>query len=247
MRRNIVLGLLLLATAIASNASGAGIWMISARQPCTGMTAGFAKPLAELDKAVGPHWQAAPGPVKGSGLVLVFIAACPNSSFGGKATGKFSSAFVLVPVEQSAPAGAQTHAIAVLQAAGKSRASVMQLFRNHGIPVTDAKVSLVVRGLADGKQAVSIIHTTNGTLTLDAHMEPVTQPMNSTDTTAVRVAPPGMLFNGPESSTRYAKGKAEMRADARSWLQRYQLGTPLFVTVDTDFIWNFQFTEMPHH
>lgn len=236
---------LFLAAGIGGSAYGAQVWSISARQPCTGLTVGFAKPLAELNKSVGPHWQAAPGPVKGSGLVLVFIATCPNSSYNGKTTGAFGSAFVLVPVEQSTTAGAQTHAIAVLQAAGKSGTPVMKLFRSHGIPVTNAQVSLTVHNLADGKQVVSAIRTIRGVLGFDALMESATQPMKSTDTTAVLVSPPAMLFSGPESSTRYAKGKAELHADARAWLAQYHLGAPLFVTLDTDFIWKFAFQRAP--
>ncbi|MGH8293280.1 MAG: hypothetical protein ACRESA_07385, partial [Gammaproteobacteria bacterium] len=64
----ILCGLLAMGIGTAANADAA--WTISAQRPCTGLTAGWAKPLAELNKLVGPNWQAAPGPVKGAGLVL---------------------------------------------------------------------------------------------------------------------------------------------------------------------------------
>lgn len=246
MRRTIVLGVLLLTFCAGSTAYGAKLWSISAQHPCTGLTAGFARPLADLSDIVGPHWQPAPGPVQGQGLVLLFITACPNSIYAGKSTGPFSGAFVLVPVTQLEPAGKQTHAIAVLQAAGLSGTAVMNLFHNHGIHIMDAQVSLAVHDADHAKHAEVVIRTAQGTLTLDADLQPVTQPYKSTNTLAVRVAPAGALFNGPESSVRYAKGKANARATGETWLQRYQLGTPLFVTLDTDFIWNFDFTKMPH-
>lgn len=245
MRRNIVLGLLVLATVIWGTANGAEVWAISAQHPCTGLTVGFARPMADLSDLVGPHWQPAPGPVKGQGLVLLFITTCPDSTYAGKSTGAFSSAFVLVPVTELAPAGKQTHAIAVLQAAGPSGSAVMSLFREHGIHIMNARVSLVVHDAGNSKHAEAVIRTARGILTLDADIQPMTQKYKSDNTLAVRVTPAGVLFNGPESSTRYAKGKAEAHATNDTWLQRYQLGKPLFVTLDTDFIWNFDFTDMP--
>ena len=245
MRRNTVLCVLLLAICMGSAASAAEVWSISTQHPCTGLTAGFARPLAALSRLVGPHWQPAPGPVKGQGLVLLFVTACPDSSYAGKSTGSFSGAFVLVPVKQKAPAARETHAIAVLQAAGAAGKPVVKLFRNRDIPVMDARVSLVTRGDANGKHAEAIVHFAHGILTLDAQFEPVTRPMKSANTTAVRVSPPGTVFSGPESSIRYAKGKAQAHATQKTWLQRYKLGTPLFVTLDTDFTWDFEFARRP--
>lgn len=241
MRRTIVLGVLLLTFCAGSAAYGAEVWSISAQHPCTGLTAGFARPLADLSDIVGPHWQPAPGPVQGQGLVLLFITTCPNSTYAGKSTGSFSGAFVLVPVMQLEPAGKQTHAIAVLQAAGPSGTAVMNLFHTHGIHIMNAHVSLVVHDADHAKHAEAVIRTAEGTLTLDADLQPVTQPYKSTNTVAVRVAPTDALFNGPESSVRYAKGKAEAHTINDTWVQRYQLEKPLFVTLDTDFIWKFSF------
>lgn len=241
----ILCGLLTMSIGTAANADAA--WAISKQQPCTGLTAGWAKPLAELNKLVGPHWRAAPGPVKSAGLMLVFIATCPDSSYAGKSTGLFSGAFVLVPVEESTPAGSQTHAIAVLEAAGQAGTPVMKVFESHGIPVDQACVSLYVHDLAKGKRGQSMIRFAHGTLLLDAEWQPVTEPMNSADTTAVRVSPPGVLFNGPESSTRYAKGKGYNRSTGSTWLTQFGLkADPLFVTLDTDFIWKFAFQPAPH-
>ena len=245
MPRKCVLYVLLLAICVGSAANGAQVWSNSTQRPCTGLTAGFARPLAALSRLVGPHWQPAPGPVKGQGLVLLFVTACPDSSYAGKSTGPFSGAFVLVPVEQKAPAGDQTHAIAVLQAAGLSGKPIMKLFRSREVPVTDARVSLVTRDDANGIHAEATVHFAHGTLTLDAQFAPVAKPMKSADTTAVRVLPPGTVFSGPESSTRYAKGKVHAHATGRTWLQRYKLGTPAFVTLDTDFTWDFDFTRRP--
>ena len=246
MRRNTVLCVLLLVICLGSAANGAEIWSISTLHPCTGLTAGFARPLAALSRLVGPRWQPAPGPVKGQGLVLLFVTVCPDSRYAGKPTGPFSGAFVLVPVEQKPTAGRETHAIAVLQVAGSAGKPVMKLFGSRDIPTMDARVSLVTSDDANGKHAQAIIHSAHGRLTLDAQFEPVTQSMKSTDTTAVRVSPPGAVFRGPESATRYAKGIAQAHATDKTWLQRYQLGTPLFVTLDTDFIWDFDFTKTPH-
>ncbi|MGH8362157.1 MAG: hypothetical protein ACRESQ_02265 [Gammaproteobacteria bacterium] len=246
----ILCGLLAMGIGTAANADAA--WTISAQRPCTGLTAGWAKPLAELNKLVGPNWQAAPGPVKGAGLVLLFIASCPDSSYAGKSTGRFSSAFVLVPVEPvvldaSAPMPVNAHWIAVLGVAGISGTPVMNLFQGHGIPVTQARVSLTSRAFAKGKRAAGTIHFRHGTLALGAEWQPVTKPMTSTDTTAVRVSPPGVLFNGPESSTRYAEGKGSNRSTGTTWLTQFALkGDPLFVTLDTDFTWNFAFRPAPH-
>jgi hypothetical protein len=246
MRRSVVLAILLLTAAISSATYGAEAWSISAQRPCTGLTVGFAKPLAELNQLVGLHWQAAPGPVKGQGLVLLFVTTCPDSSAAGKSTGAFSGAFVLVPVEQKAQAEKQTHAIAVLRATGRVGTPVMKLFRSHGIPVGDASVSLEINGHSNGERAQAVIHSAQGTLTIDADMLPETRPYKSDNTIAVRVKPAGILFSGPESSTRYAGGKAVAHAVADTWLKRYELGTPLFVTLDTDFLWDFDFSEMPH-
>lgn len=185
--------------------------------------------------------------MKGQGLVLLFITSCPDSTYAGKSTGLFSAAFVLVPVMQLEPAGKQTHAIAVLQAAGLSGTAVMNLFHNNGIHIMNAHVSLAVRDAGHAKHAEAVIRTAQGTLTLDADLQPVTQKYKSTNTVAVRVTPAGVLFNGPESSVRYAKGKVEAHAINNTWLQRYQLERPLFVTLDTDFIWNFDFPERPRH
>lgn len=245
MRRAIVLGVLLLTFGAGSAAYGAKVWSISAQHPCTGLTLGFARPLADLGDIVGPHWQPAPGPVQGQGLVLLFITACPNSAYAGKSTGAFSGAFVLVPVMQLEPAGKQTHAIAVLQAAGLAGTAVMNLFHNHGIHIMDAQVSLAVHDAGRVKHAEAVVRTAQGTLTLDADLQPVTQAFKSTETLAVRVTPAGVLFKGPESSTRYAKGTAQSQSSGLTWLQRFQLGKPLFVTLDTDFIWNFAFTKPP--
>ncbi|MDE2460138.1 MAG: hypothetical protein KGL98_02730, partial [Gammaproteobacteria bacterium] len=224
---------------IATAANADATWAISAQQPCTGLTAGFARPLADLSDIVGPRWQPAPGPVKGQGLVLLFVTTCPNSIYAGKPTGSFSSAFVLLPVMQLEPAGKQTHAIAVLQAAGPSGTAVMNLFHTHGIHIMNAQVSLAVHDADHAKHAEVVIRTAQGTLTLDADLQPLTQPYKSTNTLAVRVAPAGALFNGPESSVRYAKGEAEAHTVNDTWVQRYQLEKPLFVTLDTDFIWKF--------
>ena len=241
----ILCGLLAMGIGTAANADAA--WTISKQQPCTGLTAGWAKPLAELNKLVGPHWQAAPGPVKGQGLVILFIPVCPDSRYAGKSTGPFSGAFVLVPVRETTPSASQTHAIAVLEVAGNAGISVMKLFQSHGIPVSRARVSLTVHDLAKGKRAESVLHLAHGTLVLDAEMQPITQPMKSTDTTAVRVSPPSVLFNGPESSTRYAKGRGEAHGTGSTWLTQFGLkGNPLFVTLDTSFIWNFAFQPAPH-
>jgi hypothetical protein len=246
----ILCGLLALGIGTAANADSA--WTISGQQPCTGLTAGWAKPLGDLNKLVGPQWRAALGPVKGAGLVLVFIASCPESSYAGKATGRFSSAFVLVPVEPvvldaSTPMPANAHWIAVLAAAGKPGTPVMRLFHSHGIPVARAQVSLTLHALAKGKHAESALRFSHGTLIVDAEFQPVTKPMTSTDTTAVRVSPAGVLFNGPESSTRYAEGKGYNRSMGTTWLTQFALkGNPLFVTLDTDFTWNFAFRPAPH-
>ena len=246
----ILCGLLALGIGTAANADAA--WTISAQRPCTGLTAGWAKPLSEVNKLVGPQWRAALGPVKGAGLVLVFIASCPDSSYAGKATGRFSSAFVLVPVEPvvldaSAPMPANAHWIAVLAAAGKPGTPVMRLFHSNGIPVARAQVSLTLHALAKGKQAKSVLRFARGTVIVDAEWQPVTKPMNISDTTAVRVSPPGVLFNGPESSTRYAEGKAYSRSTGATWLTKFGLkGNPLFVTLDTNFTWNFAFQPVPH-
>lgn len=247
MRYAIVVCGLLLAGGIWSAANAETVWTISKQQPCTGLTAGWARPLAELNKMVGPRWRAAPGPVKDAGLVLVFIASCPNSTYAGKTTGRFNAAFVLVPVEPvildaSAPIPANAHWIAVLAAAGKPGTPVMRLFHGHGIPVARAQVALTVHALAKGKHAESLLRFAHGKLAVNAEWQPLTKPMNITDTTAVRVSPPGMLFNGPESSTRYAEGKGDNRSTGTSWLTQFGLkGNPLFVTLDTDFIWNFTF------
>lgn len=241
----ILCGLLAMGIGTAANADAA--WTISGQQPCIGLTAGWAKPLAELNKLVGPHWQAAPGPVKGQGLVILFIPTCPNSTYAGKSTGPFSGAFVLVPVEENTSAASQTHAIAVLEAAGKASTPIMKLFQSQGISISNARVSLTVHALDTGKRVESMLHFAHGTLTLDAEMQPITQAMNSTDTTAVRVSPPGVLFNGPESSTRFAKGRGEARGTGSTWLTQLELnGNPLFVTLDTDFIWKFTFHSAPH-
>lgn len=246
----ILCGLLALGTGTAANADAA--WAISAQRPCTGVTAGWAKPLTELNKLVGPQWRAALGPVKDAGLVLVFIASCPNSSYGEKATGSFTNAFVLVPVDPvildaSAPMPANAHWIAVLAAAGKPGTPVMRLFHSHGIPVTRAQVSLTLHDLAKGKQAKSVLRFARGTLSVDAEWQPMTKPMNISDTTAVRVSPPGVLFNGPESSSRYAEGKGYNRSTGSTWITHFGLeGNPLFVTLDTDFIWKFTFAAAPH-
>lgn len=243
MRRAIVLGILLLTFCVGSAAYSAEVWSISAQHPCIGLTAGFARPLADLSDMVGPHWQPAAGPVQGQGLVLLFITSCPDSTYGGKSTGAFSGAFVLVPVMQLEPAGKQTHAIAVLRAAGLSGTAVMNLFHNHDIHIMNAQVLLAVHDAGNTKHAEAVIRAAHGTLTLDADLQPVTQPYKSTNTVAVRVTPAGALFNGPESSVRYAKGKAEAHAIGNTWLQRYQLEKPLFVTLDSDFIWKFNFTQ----
>lgn len=242
----------LLALGIGTAASADAAWTISAQRPCTGLTAGWAKPLGDLNKLVGPQWRAALGPVKGAGLVLVFIASCPDSSYAGKATGRFSSAFVLVPVEPvvldaSAPMPANAHWIAVLAAAGKPGTPVLRLFHSNGIPVARAQVSLTLHESAKGRRAESRLRFAHGTLVVDAEWQPVTKPMNSTDTTAVRVSPAGVLFNGPESSTRYAEGKGYNRSTGATWLTQFALkGDPLFVTLDTDFTWNFAFRPAPH-
>lgn len=246
MRRVLIFFGVLLATASCATASAAGTWAISAKQPCTGLTAGFARPLADLGDLVGPHWQPSHGPVNDQGLVLLFITSCPNSTYAGKSSGAFSAAFVLVPVTQLEPAGKQTHAIAGLQAAGPSAGAVMNLFRRHGIHVMDAQVSLAIRDAGRSKHAEAVIRTAQGTLTLDADLQPITQAHKSTETVAVRVTPAGVLFKGPESSTRYTKGTVQAQSSGQTWLQRFQLGKPLFVTLDTDFIWNFDFTQMPH-
>lgn len=247
MRRSMIFFGVLLATVICTSANAAETWAISAQHPCTGLTAGFARPLSDLAKLVGPHWQPAPGPVKGQGLVLLFVTACPDSTYAGKSTGPFSSAFLLVPVEERAPAASETHAIVVLRAAGRQGSSVMKLFHRHGIPVSNARISLTVHDTAGAKRAESVMVFAQGRLTLNAEMQPKTQAYKSLKTLAVRAKPAGVLFSGPESSTRYAHGKATSRTSGRSWLQHYKLGTPLFVTLDTDFIWNFDFTQAPHH
>ena len=246
MRCTLILcGLLAMGIGTAANADAA--WTISGQKPCTGLTAGWAKPLAELDKLVGPHWQAAPGPVKDQGLVILFIPACPDSNYAGKSTEPFSSAFVLVPVRETAPAASQTHAIAVLEVAGKVDTPVMKLFQSHLIPVSNVRVSLTAHDFAKGKHAESVLHFAHGMLVLDAELQPVTQAINSTDTTAVRVSPAGVLFNGPESSTRYAKGRGEAHGTGSTWLTQLGLkGNPLFVTLDTDFIWKFDIQPAPH-
>lgn len=247
MRRVTIFFGVLLATVFGTAVHAAQAWVISAQHPCTGLTVGFARPLADLSDMVGPHWQPAPaGPVKGQGLVLLFITICPDSRYAGKSTGAFSAAFVLLPVMQLEPAGKQTHAIAVLQAAGPSGNAVMNLFRNHGIPVMNANVALAVRAIGNTKHAQAVIRATSGTLTLDAELQSVRQVYKSTNTVAVRVTPAGVLFNGPESSLRYAKGTAVAHAISDTWLQRYQLEKPLLVTLDTDFIWNFAFTQPLH-
>ncbi|MGB9429216.1 MAG: hypothetical protein WCC11_04970 [Gammaproteobacteria bacterium] len=252
MHRHIGSGLLLLAAGLwITAASGAETWDIAPQKSCVGLTAGWARPLPELSKLVGPQWKPAPGPVKGQGLVLLFLTACPDSSYAGKATGRFSGAFVLVPVEQNTPAGAppasNTHGIAVLEAAGKPGTPVMKLFRSHDIPISDARVSLDARGNANGKHAKAVIHFAQGTLTLDAEMLPEILPYKSVNTVAVRVTPAGVLFSGPESSTRYAKGEGKLHTSGETWAERYQLeGAPVFVTLDTDFIWNFAFQTAPH-
>lgn len=245
MRRVIVLCFLLLATAVANAASGDQSWAISARQPCTGLTAGFTKPLAELNKLVGPRWRAAPGPIKDQGLVLLFVTSCPNPGIAGKPTGAVSSAFVLVPVDQGAHAKKQTHAIAVLQAAGRSGTAVMKLFRTHGIPVNDAHVSLDVRANGDRTHAQAVIHFQKGTLTLTAEMQPDSAPFHSADTLAVGTQPAVDLFSGPENSTRHTKGTIQARATDGTWIQDFELGQPLFVTLDTNFTWDFTFAEPP--
>lgn len=245
MRRALIAGFLLLTAATISTVNAAPLWMISAKRPCTGLTAGFARPMADLSSLVGPHWQPAPGPVEGQGLVLLFFASCPGSSYAGKATGAFTAAFVLVPVLQLESAGKQTHAIAVLQAAGKAGSPVTKFFRTHGIPVSAARVSLRVRKADRGKQAGASIRFTRSMLALDAQMLPGTVRYKSANTVAVRATPAGVLFSGPESSVRYAKGTATVHAVGTTWLERYQLGKPLFVTLDTDFVWNFTFAEAP--
>lgn len=244
MRRAIVVCLVLLAIGLGSAAKGAEVWSISAQQPCTGLTAGFAKSLADLDRLVGPQWKAAPGPVKQQGLALLFITSCPNSQITGKFSGAFSGAFLLVPVIQNAHAKKQTHAIVVVRAAGRSATSVMQLFSNHQIPVSDAHVSLDLSG-AGNRHAQAVIHFAEGTLILDAQMLSPSAPYKSVNTVALRAQPAGNLFNGPETSTRYSNGKAEIRATPGTWMQDYRLGQPLFVTLDTDFTWNFAFTADP--
>lgn len=244
MRRAIVLCLALLAIALGNAASGAEIWSISPQQACAGLTAGFSKPLADLDKLVGPRWQAAPGLVKQQGLVLLFVTSCPNSQIAGKASGAFSGAFLLVPVTQNAHAKKQTHAIVVVRAAGRPATAVMQVFRDHQIPLSDAQVSLDVSGKSS-RHVQAIIHFAEGTLTLDAQMLPPSAPYKSVNTVALRAQPAGRLFQGPESSTRYSKGKAEVRTTPGTWMQDYGLGQPVFVTLDTDFTWSFNFAGEP--
>lgn len=244
MRRAIVVCLVLLAIGLGGAAKGAEVWSISAQQPCIGLTAGFSKSLTDLDKLVGPQWQAAPGPVKEQGLALLFITSCPNSQIAGKFSGAFSGAFLLVPVTQGAHAKEQTHAIVVVQAAGRSATSVMQLFRDHQIPVSDAHVSLDLSG-AGNRHAQAVIHFAQGTLMLDAQMLPPSAPYKSVNTVALRAQPAGALFNGPETSMRYSKGKAEIRSTPGTWMQDYGLGQPLFVTLDTGFTWSFAFAADP--
>lgn len=247
MRCTMIFFGLLLVTVVCTGANAAGTWAISPQHPCTGLTAGFARPLSDLAKLVGPHWRPAPGPFKGQGLVLLFVTACPDSAYAGKPTGPFGSAFILVPVKERTPSTSETHAIAVLRAAGRQGSPVMKLFHNHGIPVSNARISLTVHDAAGLTRAETIMDFTQGRLTLDAEMQPKTQAYKSLKTLAVRAEPAGILFSGPESSTRYAHGKATAHASGRTWLERYKLGTPLFVTLDTDFIWSFDFTQALHH
>ncbi|MGH8278698.1 MAG: hypothetical protein ACRETQ_03920 [Gammaproteobacteria bacterium] len=242
MRQTLIASLLLLTvgTAYAGPA-----WIISAKQPCIGLTAGFARPMPDVSDLVGPQWHPAPGPASGQGLVLIFVASCPASTYAGQATGAFTAAFVLVPVLQLGPAGNLTHSIAVLRAAGEAGTPVMRLFHVHGIPINDTRVSLTANKSGKQQQVHVRLETNQGTLTLRAELQPPAATYKSLDTIAVRVTPAAGLFSGFESSTRYAKGTAEAHSTGTTWLERYQLGKPLFVTLDRHFVWNFTFANTP--
>lgn len=249
MHRPAIFGLLLLAIGLGSvSASAAEVWNIVPERSCTGLTAGWTKPLADLNKLLGPRWRPAPGATGGTGTVLVFVTHCPASTIADRKTGPFTAAFVLVPVyplllDASAPVPPNTQWIAVLAAAGGRASPVMKLFQRHGVPITVAHVSLKLHAGGKSPRAEAEIRTMEGTLRLTADMQPASQPFKSALTTAVGVRPPAILFSGPEASTRYGKGTGKSQTAGHTWLSRYGLrGAPAFVAVDTDFRWQFEFT-----
>lgn len=248
MRRFLLIApLLAVALNAGASAPAAEDWQIPPSAPCAGFTLGWTPPLAGLAKLVGTGSTPAPGPVRGHGLLMLFVTRCPASRIAGHASGPFTLAAIIIPLQRAAAPGVDASraghaaAIPVIQAATDSPAA--RLFARHAFAVQPADVSLRVTDMADGKRATLAIRTAKGDLQAQADFTRSAKPRNIpmsllTNAGTTRIG----VITGPESSQRYETTTARVDGDGENFLTRYGLkGPPAMASLDTDFVWNFRF------
>lgn len=222
-------------------------WTIAEDAPCTGLTIGWAVPVDELRRVVGPGLEPAAGPAPGTGLMLLFAAKCPGSAIGGHRTGPFVTTHVIVPIAPPhLPDSERTTRdakgwIAIPESFGASKSPVAALFRRHGFVVQQGTATVEVEPGAQGTRGHLVLTTPHGRLDATAtfadsarRFESMTGLVGGSD--AARA-----FAHGPEHSMRTSGGHATVSTRGTTILSGlHPVGQPVAV-LDTSFAWSFSF------
>lgn len=227
-------------------AAGAQTWTIPDSAPCTGLTIGWAIPRAELRSMIGGGVEPAPGPAPGTGLLLLFAAKCPGATIGGRRTGPFVTAHVIVPItppsaEVAARASGARGWIAIPRTIDDPDEAVGALFQRHGFVMQPGRVTVELAGLPHATRGHLVLTTSRGWLDAEATFADSARRFESVTGLVGGSVDARALAHGPEHSMRQSGGRATVSMTGTTILSGlHPVGAPVAV-LDTGFAWSFRF------
>lgn len=247
-----VLAGVVLAPGVSAQAAHPVSWAIADRASCVGLTLGYAVPIAELQRIVGARLRPARGPSPDTGLYLLFVARCPGSTIGGRATGPFVTAHALVPIEPppaaeyaGAPAiGGWITAPSTIGAAG---APVRRLFAGVGFPTVTGSSSLDVERRADTIRVRLVLTTARGRVTASATFADSAVALARTTGIVTPGDHASGLVVGPEHSRRRSGVPGSVRVDGSVLPDGVHASSAPSAALDTRFAWRFDVVPVPAH
>lgn len=239
--------LMLAPSLVAQHAPPPERWAIAGDAPCTGLTIGWAVPLGELQRMIGPGLEPAKGAAPGTGLLLLFAATCPGSTIGGQPSGSFVTTHVIIPIAPPRFANGERVArdvkgwIAVPETFAAPGSAVAALFRRHGFVVKPGDATVEMEPDPRGARGRLVLATGSGRLEATALFADSARRFESNSGLVGGSATARAFAHGPEHSMRTSGGRATVSARGMTVLTGlHPVGQPV-AALDTTFTWSFRF------
>lgn len=254
MRRTACLGVALCIAALATRvqATPAELWATNAAASCEGLTLGWTPPLGELSAMLRAGMRPAAGPVKGHGLLLLFVVTCQHSSIGRYAAGRFTLAALIVPILRPVdgygiPVSNARGWAVIPEVMGSRTNPVLQLFSRQRFRVTHAAVTFVVDKTPQARKVTVSIMTSQGRIKAWARVSGPAKRFRAVSALLNDRLQAPSVFDGPESAVRWDHGISRVSIRGDTWVSRLRLDSaPNLVMLDEHFIWSFLFSHPEH-